>query len=167
MEWSKMTGNSLDGMSKGNNLEIYVTDPGQVQENELKTDLYCKLGSRKRPNTICHVDFMFEDSKRCQAFYEKSFGWKFQQWQDDYFLFSTPDIFNTLQGGFQKKSNKTVFGNSCIIYIEVADINVALTAIKSNGAKNATEIQKIGTFGLSSFFDDTEGNRVGIYQSLY
>jgi len=124
------------------------------------------LLKKKRPNTLCHIDFTFENAERCQKFYEKCFGWKFTKWQDHYFLFSTPDAFHTLQGGFVKKTNDTKMGNSCIVYLEVLDIKSAVDLIASNGAKNISKVENVGSFGLSATFDDTEGNRVALWQTL-
>jgi len=57
-------------------------------------------------------------------------------------------------------------GNSCIVYLEVLDIKSAVDLIASNGAKNISKVENVGSFGLSATFDDTEGNRVALWQTL-
>jgi len=167
-EWEKMTGNTLESISKGNYLEFYINDPSECKnDSEYITELYAKINRGPRPNNLCHIDFIFEDQKRCQTFYSNVFQWKFMNWRDDYFLYSSPDIFNCLQGGFTKKTNLMKIGNTTVPYIEVLDVKSTLETVKNNGGKNLTNVEKLGDFGLMGFFDDTEGNRIGLYQTLH
>jgi len=58
-------------------------------------------------------------------------------------------------------------GNTTVPYIEVLDVKSTLETVKNNGGKNLTNVEKLGDFGLMGFFDDTEGNRIGLYQTLH
>jgi len=65
-------------------------------------------------------------------------------------------------GALTKRSEETP---GLVFYIEVDDVDSALAAIESAGGKRLTERMPIPTVGWSAFFQDSEGNRVGIFQS--
>ena len=52
-----------------------------------------------------------------------------------------------------------------IVYIEVADIDAALSTIESAGGRRVTERMPIPSVGYSAVFEDTEGNRLGLFQT--
>jgi uncharacterized protein len=51
-----------------------------------------------------------------------------------------------------------------MFYIEVEDIDTAFASIEKAGGKKVTDRMPIPGVGYSAFFEDTEGNRVGIFQ---
>ena len=54
---------------------------------------------------------------------------------------------------------------SLMFYIDVDDIEDALTAVEAAGGTRLTERMPIPTVGWSAFFEDTEGNKVGLFQT--
>jgi len=53
-----------------------------------------------------------------------------------------------------------------IITIGVKDINESEKKIKKAGGKMVMEQKKVGDVGISSYFEDTEGNILGLWQEL-
>ena len=54
---------------------------------------------------------------------------------------------------------------SLVFYIAVDDIDAALAAIEAAGGRRLTARMPIPTVGWSAFFEDTEGNKVGLFQN--
>jgi predicted enzyme related to lactoylglutathione lyase len=52
-----------------------------------------------------------------------------------------------------------------MFYIAVDDIDAALAAIEAAGGTRLTERMPIPTVGWSAFFEDTERNKVGLFQA--
>jgi len=105
-------------------------------------------------NSICHFDLPTRNPKKLAAFYEKLFGWKFEQ-HDDYLMFSAD---KGIGGGLEKDLKTTV------IYLEVDDIEATLVKVSAAGGK--TVMPKTETTegnGHYALFADVEGTLVGIW----
>ena len=53
-----------------------------------------------------------------------------------------------------------------IITIEVDDMDSAIAAIAANGGTTVREPQPVGDMGVAAYFSDSEGNLMGLWQSL-
>lgn len=52
-----------------------------------------------------------------------------------------------------------------MFYIDVQDVDAALVAVESAGGKRLTDRMPVPTIGWTAFFQDSEGNRVGLFQA--
>ncbi len=57
-------------------------------------------------------------------------------------------------------------GKHPIIVIDVPSVEEHLKKIESSGGKTVMPVMKIGEFGLYARVSDTEGNVIGIWQTL-
>ena len=53
-----------------------------------------------------------------------------------------------------------------IITIEVDDVTKALASIAERGGAEVREPQPVGDMGIAAYFTDSEGNLMGLWQSL-
>jgi predicted enzyme related to lactoylglutathione lyase len=51
------------------------------------------------------------------------------------------------------------------VTISVADVDKALANIKKLGGKQSGKKMPVGDMGWSAYFEDTEGNIIGLWQS--
>ncbi len=70
-----------------------------------------------------------------------------------------------INGGMFKRKDKDPIV-SPVITISVDDVNVALGSVKSNGGKVMKEPFKVGEMGIAAYFQDPEGNILGLWQTL-
>ena len=111
---------------------------------------------------VVHFEIPVDDSDRGVAFYRDAFGWKLEQWGPmEYWTTSAGDG-EGIDGALTKRSDDSP---ALTFYIEVDDIDKALAAVESAGGTRLTERMPIPTVGWSALFRDTEGNRIGIFQS--
>ncbi|GJL90617.1 VOC family protein [Hyphococcus sp.] len=117
-------------------------------------------------NPVIRFDIGCRDRKATTAFYEKVFGWSGRE-----------AGFNTeidTGGGKGIDGAVTALGhephNYVMIYMEVADIDAACTAIKDAGGKitigpvEIPEDNGPGDGGKFAWFNDPEGNLLGIFE---
>jgi uncharacterized protein len=106
-----------------------------------------------------------DDPKRAMKFYEKVFGWKFQQWgEEDYWLATTGDKKDIgIDGAIQPRKPKSA---PVVNTIGVTNIDEALKMIEKNGGKIVVPKMRVPKTGDLAYFVDTEGNMHGILQSL-
>jgi predicted enzyme related to lactoylglutathione lyase len=114
------------------------------------------------PGKVVHFEIPIDDNARGVGFYEQAFGWKLQQFAPVEYWTTEAGDGDGIGGALTKRNE---YNPALMFYIEVDDIDAALTKIEEAGGKRVTERMPIPSVGYSAFFDDTEGNRVGIFQS--
>lgn len=123
-------------------------------------------------DSIVHFEIPAKDVKRASAFYSKAFGWSFNQFPGfDYWSIGTtmsdkngmPTNPGAINGGMGKKGETAP--KDVTVTIGVADIDAAIASVKKLGGKQVGKKQPVGDMGFSAYFEDTEGNIVGLWQA--
>jgi len=119
-------------------------------------------------NHIRHFAVHADDVDRAQQFYQSAFGWRFEAWGPPgfYLIHTGAGADRGLQGALQKRhvplTGTGMRGFECTIGVD--DLDEAITKIATYGGKLLSEPYEIPGVGRLSFFEDTEGNRVGMMQ---
>jgi len=123
-------------------------------------------------DSIVHFEIPAKDVKRAVAFYTKAFGWNITKFPDfDYWTVGTtavdkdgrPKQPGAINGGMGKKGEMAPM--AVTVTISVADIDRALAAVKKLGGKQVGKKMPVGEMGFSAYFQDTEGNVIGLWQN--
>ena len=120
-----------------------------------------------------HFEIPAEDEKRAQAFYKSVFGWQMNPIPGmGYTMIGTtpsdqngiPTDVGAINGGMMKR--KAPFKGP-VITISVDEINTALENVEKLGGKVVSRKDAIGdgSMGFTAYFNDTEGNLIGLYQT--
>jgi predicted enzyme related to lactoylglutathione lyase len=121
---------------------------------------------------VVHFEVPYDNADRARAFYSEVFGWAIQPIPEfDYNFVQTGPIDDTgmpaepgyIGGGmFQRQAD---IGRP-VITIDVEDMTKALAAIAEHGGAAVGEPQEVGDMGIAAYFTDSEGNLMGLWQSL-
>lgn len=114
---------------------------------------------------IRHFELPADDVPRAIAFYEKVLGWKFTKWDGpmDYWLITTGDSSEPgINGGLSLRQS----GEGVTNIADVKDLDKTLKAAVEQGASVVMEKQEIQGVGFLAYIKDTEGNVLGLMQSL-
>jgi len=121
---------------------------------------------------VVHFEVPYDDADRARAFYSDVFGWAIQSAPEfDYNLVQTGPTDDTgmpvehgyIGGGmFQRQEDV----GRPIITIDVDDMTKALATIAEHGGAAVGEPQQVGDMGIAAYFTDSEGNLMGLWQSL-
>lgn len=123
-------------------------------------------------DSIVHFEIPAKDVKRASTFYTKAFGWQITQFPNfEYWSLvttasdqnGTPQTPGAINGGMGKKG--TMAPNAVTVTISVTDIDAALVNVKKLGGKVTGKKTPVGDMGFSAYFEDTEGNNIGLFQS--
>ncbi|RZV39826.1 MAG: VOC family protein [Acidimicrobiia bacterium] len=111
-----------------------------------------------------HFELPVVDQARAAAFYEKVFGWDIQQWEGaPYWLATTgPDTEAGINGALGQKSEDFFVP---MFVIEVPNIDAAMLSVVEAGATIVHPKSPIPGVGYSAYFTDTEGNRMGLFET--
>ena len=121
---------------------------------------------------IVHFEIPARDVKRASAFYSKAFGWNFNQFPGfEYWSVmttdsdqkGTPKSPGSINGGMGKKG--VMAPKAVTVTISVPDIDASLKKVKRLGGTQAGKKMPVGDMGWSAYFEDTEGNLIGLWQS--
>jgi uncharacterized protein len=114
---------------------------------------------------IVHFEMPADNVDRAVKFYTDVFGWKSQKYAGsptDYRLVITGDEKQPgINGGIMARGQEKCVINS----IDVPDVDAYIKKIKSAGGKMLTPKMPIPGVGYFAYFQDTEGNKVGVYQT--
>jgi uncharacterized protein len=122
-------------------------------------------------DSVVHFEIPAKDVKRASDFYTKAFGWQIHQFPDfEYWSLGTtasdqngrPTSPGAINGGMGKKGKTGP--DQVTVTISVADIDAALANVKKLGGKVTGKKMPVGDMGFSAYFEDTEGNVVGLFQ---
>jgi len=121
---------------------------------------------------VVHFEIPFDDGDRARAFYADVFGWQMMQMPDfDYTGVSTgpagadgmPAEPGYIGGGMTSRQGAV---ERPVITIEVDDVSAALGSIAEHGGAAVGEPMQVGDMGIAAYFTDSEGNVMGLWQSL-
>jgi len=122
-------------------------------------------------DSIVHFEIPATDRKRAATFYQTTFGWKLNEMPGmDYTTVETgpsapmkgPTEPGYINGGIGPK--KGVLTHP-VVTVDVDDIEQALAKITKNGGKVVQRKEKVGDMGFTGYFQDTEGNTIGLWES--
>lgn len=121
---------------------------------------------------VVHFEVPYDDAERARAFYADVFGWQIQPMPElEYNFVQTgpteesgmPSEVGYIGGGmFQRQEAVAV----PVITIDVDDIAKALITIAEHGGTAVGEPERAGDMGIAAYFTDSEGNLMGLWQSL-
>ena len=124
-------------------------------------------------NKVVHFEIPYDDQGRAQKFYQDVFGWQINKFPEmDYHMVTTTDSDpktmkpkepGAINGGLLPKDPT---GNSPVIVIDVPSVDDHIKKIESAGGKTVMPKMQVGDFGLYARIADTEGNVIGIWQTL-
>jgi predicted enzyme related to lactoylglutathione lyase len=110
---------------------------------------------------VVHFEIPIDDDERAVAFYAKALGWQLERWGPLEYWTTLPAEGDGIGGALTKRSADSP---SLVFYVAVDDIDTALAAVEAAGGRRLTGRMPIPTVGWSALFEDTEGNRVGLFQ---
>jgi len=122
-------------------------------------------------NSVVHFEIPADDIDRAQAFYRDAFGWDITSMPElNYTSVSTtptdekgmPTEPGAINGGmFQRQAPLS----TPVITVQVDDVDDALARIEKLGGKQVGEKIPVGEMGVAAYFNDSEGNLMGLWQS--
>ena len=126
---------------------------------------------------VQHFEIPADDVARARKFYEGAFGWTTAEWPmpdggmyiglhtgptDEKNMVQEPGFING--GMFPRGKNFAATG--VVITPVVADIHATLEKVQAGGGKVIAEPKTIPEMGIYAYVQDTEGNTIGLWQSL-
>lgn len=126
-------------------------------------------------NRVVWFEIPFDESERAQKFYKDIFGWHITSFTDlNYYAAITTDDTNpqtmepkqpgSINGGLMKRDDDT--GKHPMILIEVPSIDEYLKKVEQNDGKTVLPKVIIGDIGLYARIEDTEGNVIGLWETV-
>lgn len=120
---------------------------------------------------VQHFEIPADDMARAKKFYGAVFGWKIQDVPGmEYAMADSVETDQNRQpiggtnGGILKRNGD--YAKTTSITITVDDADLAVQRVVGAGGRLVREKQKFGGIGYVAYVMDTEGNVVGIWQSL-
>jgi predicted enzyme related to lactoylglutathione lyase len=121
---------------------------------------------------VVHFEVPYDDADRARAFYSDVFGWQIQPVPEfEYNFVQTGPTADTgmptepgfIGGGMFQRQEPVGLP---VITIEVDDMTNALATIADHGGAPVGEPQQVGDMGIAAYFTDSEGNLMGLWQTL-
>ena len=125
---------------------------------------------------VVHFEIPTDDLDRAKKFYNSIFGWELQDWNlpggitytglrtvpvdEKTYMPKEPGAIN---GGMMKRSKEVT---APIITIHVSSIDEYLKKIEAAGGKRVMPKQEVPDMGFYSYFIDSEGNVIGLWETL-
>ena len=110
---------------------------------------------------VVHFEIPIDDGERAVAFYSRAFGWSLERWGPIEYWTTQAGEGEGIGGALARRDADSP---GLMLYIEVDDVDAALAAVEAAGGRRLTERMPIPTVGWSAAFEDSEGNRVGVFQ---
>jgi uncharacterized protein len=117
------------------------------------------------PAIFRHFAINADDVQRARRFYEQVFGWTFEApGPPDFYQIKNAGqhLVGALQARRELKPGAKMAGYEATMGVE--DVKATIAVIEANGGKILMQPYRIEGVGELAFFEDTEGNFVGIMQ---
>ena len=121
---------------------------------------------------VVHFEVPFDDGDRARGFYKEAFGWQAMEMpgmgytivmsgpSDD----SGPTEKGFINGGMLSRDQAATPGP--VIVVDVDSIDASLEKIGSQGGSTVVGKTPVGDMGFAAYFTDTEGNVVGLWETV-
>jgi len=123
------------------------------------------------PDKVVHFELPADNLERAQRFYHESFGWSMNpETGVQYTMVGTTEVDpqtrrpkepGAINGGMLKRQDPI---RQPVITINVASIDEAAKKIERAGGKVIRKRQPVGQAGFAAYFQDTEGNVLGLWE---
>lgn len=120
---------------------------------------------------VVHFEIPADNLARAKKFYSTVFGWNMNEMpQMNYVLVGTVELDQNgrpkepgaINGGMMQRQDPL---KSPVITISVRSIDESAVTIEKNGGKIIIPKMSVGDMGFSAYFQDTEGNVIGLWQN--
>lgn len=119
---------------------------------------------------VVHFEIPFDDADRARAFYRDVFGWQLMELPDmSYTLVTTgpsgeqgPTEPGFVNGGMLRRESPN---QGPVVVIDVDDIDATLATVEEQGGQTLVGRQQVGDMGWAAYFQDAEGNTLGLWQT--
>ncbi len=123
-------------------------------------------------NKVVHFEIPFDDKERAKKFYAQTFDWTIDEMPEIGYIGLTttpadamgvPTEPGAINGGMTERTHETP---APVITIGVDSIEESVKKIEASGGKVITPKGKVPGMGYFIYFQDTEGNVIGLWQDL-
>ncbi len=123
------------------------------------------------PDSVVHFEIPVDKMDRAQKFYKETFGWAINSMPEmEYTLVGTttadangrPTEPGAINGGMLERQDPVKHPT---VTINVQSIDDAEKRIQRNGGKMIRKKMPVGDMGFAAYFQDTEGNVVGLWET--
>jgi uncharacterized protein len=120
---------------------------------------------------VVHFEIPADDVDRAKEFYRSIFGWQLQDMPEmNYTIVQTtavneqqmPTEPGAINGGLMRRTDETP---SPVLTIDVESIDQALKQVEANGGSVVRPRTEIPGMGAFAYFQDTEGNTLGLWEN--
>jgi predicted enzyme related to lactoylglutathione lyase len=120
---------------------------------------------------VVHFEVPFDDADRARGFYRDVFDWQIQPMPEmNYNMVSTgptsdegmPTEPGYIGGGMMQREAPV---NAPVITMQVDDIDATIVSIEKHGGAAVGEKLHVGEMGFAAYFNDSEGNLLGLWQN--
>lgn len=121
---------------------------------------------------VVHFEIPFDNKERAMKFYTESFGWRLTDMpQMNYVVAQSVDVDDNqmprepgaINGGLFQRPKEAP---SPTIYVDVKSVDEAIKKVQAAGGKVVTPNTPIPGMGAYARVSDTEGNIIGLFQSI-
>lgn len=120
---------------------------------------------------VVHFEVPFDDADRARGFYREVFDWQIQAMPELVYNFVStgpmsdegmPSEPGYIGGGMMQRQAPVT---TPVITLLVDDIDATLAAVEEHGGSTAGEKMAVGDMGFAAYFNDSEGNLMGLWQT--
>ena len=120
---------------------------------------------------VVHFEVPFDDAERARGFYREVFDWHIQPMPEmGYNMVSTgpvgdqgmPSEPGYIGGGMMERQAPVT---TPVLTLAVDDIDATLVAVEKHGGSPVGEKMAVGDMGFAAYFNDSEGNLMGLWQN--
>ena len=120
---------------------------------------------------VVHFEIPVDNLERAQKFYKSAFDWMLKpEPQINYTIVRTTEVDESnmpkeagaINGGMMQRKDPI---KNPVITISVENIDEALKKVQSLGGKIVMGKMEVPNVGISAYFQDTEGNILGLWQA--
>ena len=123
---------------------------------------------------VVHFEMPYDDAARMMKFYKAAFGWKMKgmgEKMGNYVLATTsangpdgrPKEPGAINGGLMRRTKDTP---APVVTIGVDAIDDSLKKVEAGGGSTITPRTEIPNMGAFAYFKDSEGNVVGLWETM-
>ena len=121
---------------------------------------------------VVHFEIPFDDGDRARSFYKEAFDWQIMEMPEmGYTIVMTgpsndsgPTESGFINGGMLSREQGATSGP--VVVLDVESIDATLDKIGSLGGSTVVGKTPVGDMGFAAYFKDTEGNTVGLWETV-